>query len=328
MRQEPRYFHAALLLVAILLAAADLRAEWTGGGRPVAGDPSGPIMVLAGEEFYLTPGTAKGAEGTVSGDAVKYLGKDEAGGTMRYGFMAVSPGTAKLEFKPAGAKSGAVRQEVKVLGESDVPALTVAELQAKPKPYVHRLFRLTGDNRGWGLPQKAKSVWGAQLTKSDWVFEDDTGAVHVTGSTLPTENRLVLIATLNPAGKEYAVWSVHERDAGAPAETPRPDKSAPAAPDGKADLKLDPGRVNEMKVGQTGLIEVYPDKSHEMKYEIAGSVLSVAGEDRDRLVVKAGKAGESEVKIFLVHWREIVPPEITGAPAPKPRAVYRVQVVP
>jgi hypothetical protein len=313
----------AVLAAAILLAASGLRAEWTGGGRPVAMDLSAPIPVLVGEEFYLTPGAAKGAECTVEGDAVRYLGKDEASGKMRYGFMADKPGAAKLAF---GTKPVLMRQEVKVLAEGDVPAVTVAELQASPKKYVHRLFRMTGDNRGWGLPKKAKEVWGAQLTKSDWVFEDETGAVHVTGSTLPTEPRLVLIAMLSPAGRDFAVWSVHERDAAASAEPGQSDKSAPE-PDGKSDLKLVTDRVNEMKIGQVGLIEVYPDKSHSMKHQIVGDAVGATGEDRDRLFVKAVKEGEAEVQIFLVHWRDYFPPEITGAPAPKPSEVYKIKVV-
>ncbi len=302
------------MVFAGLLFSLSGQAEWNGSGRYVELDAGDGPSVLENEEFYVVLPAWKSIPGEVfckvERDVITYLGYDKTpAGKLRLGFKAVYGGKTRIAIRIGKSKPDFYK--VSVLNVGQVPLINVSDLKASPKDYKHKIFRLFGSNRGWGAAEKAGEVWGAHVTRSDWIFEDDTGAINVTGAPLPSGSKLTLVAYLTRFGKEWAVNSV--------LVMPVVEYKDP----GKPDLTLDFEKLNTMKVGQVGLIEVNPSRSHLFDYVVTGNAVVAVGGNRDELLVKAVQEGESRVEIYLRFFYEDIHPHVPGT---TPSMVVKIKV--
>ena len=133
----------------------------------------------------------------VSGDAVhlvKRQGIPSSGYIFQ--FKAVKPGEAVIieeivRYAKGGEKADVFRFAVKVFSQDGLERVKLSSIASDPLRFKDRLFIVSGINRGWGSPVKAKTVWGRMLTRSDWVIEDETGAAFVKGFPFSFEKKPV-----------------------------------------------------------------------------------------------------------------------------------------
>jgi hypothetical protein len=107
-----------------------------------------------------------------------------------YYFQAIKSGEARITLH-IGSSGNEVKEiiqkkfyKVEVINDSGLAKINAAELYNNPENYTDGLFILEGKCRGWGSPVNTSVVWGKMVTRSDWVFEDGTGALYVTGGEI------------------------------------------------------------------------------------------------------------------------------------------------
>lgn len=76
-----------------------------------------------------------------------------------------------------------------------IPA--IGDLLRVPEVYQSSLVFIFGENRGWEGRWQGKDISHPQITRSDWVIRDETGAIYVTGLPAPMEK-----------GKPVNLWGV------------------------------------------------------------------------------------------------------------------------
>jgi len=190
-----RGLHGSLIaLVGLLLGASATAATMQGLECPAKTIPLSPGrtgVLIVGDTASITmqslpPGT-KSAEAEAKGEALE---QQETTGSLLTGytflFKAVKGGDAvivvTITHKEQDKDVTWSRDvQVKVFEPKDIAPVTVAAVAQQPQKYTAQLVLFSGTGRGWGKPEKAKEVLGTLVTRSDWTFEDDTGAVHVTG---------------------------------------------------------------------------------------------------------------------------------------------------
>lgn len=103
-----------------------------------------------------------------------------------FNFKAVKPGEVTITLSGVNRKKGEEGiiwkyYKVKVFDETGLTKVNALEIFNNPQYFTDRLFLLEGTSRGWGKPVYASEVWGKLITRSDWVLEDNTGAIYITG---------------------------------------------------------------------------------------------------------------------------------------------------
>ncbi len=132
-----------------------------------------------------------------SGEAIRLIKRQGTPSTgYIFEFRAVKPGEAVIIEKVVkhgknGEKMELLRFVVKVFSQDKLKRVKLSSVASNPLKFKNRLFIISGINRGWGSPVKAKTVWGRMLTRSDWVIEDETGAAFVKGIPFSLEEKLV-----------------------------------------------------------------------------------------------------------------------------------------
>lgn len=100
--------------------------------------------------------------------------------------------------------------------------LTIRKIIEDPSGYVEKQIVLEGTFRGW----KGKCESSKPLTRSDWILEDETGCIYVTGKVPPD------LSPMAPKGEQILVTgTVQTGPDGAPlirAETVRNSPSMQA----------------------------------------------------------------------------------------------------
>jgi hypothetical protein len=138
----------------------------------------------------------------IQGKAVELMGKeiDHLSEGSSFTFKTVQPGQAiiTLRFVCTCAIKGffptVKHYTVKVFRFEELPKVTLAQIKKSPRSYYKKLILLSGESRGWGLPVHTKEIWGARLTKSDWVLEDGSGAAYLTGEVINEIGKMTVVA--------------------------------------------------------------------------------------------------------------------------------------
>jgi hypothetical protein len=295
------------VLLSLLVALPAGAGEWGGQGRELK-IAKKSYAVLTGETVYFQmPGGKLACQ--AQKDGLRSLGTVATDGGSRCGFLAEKPGAVTVVVQSAIKKI----VTVEVLDPEQVPMITVSELLRDPMRYRDGLFALRGDNRGWGAPVgQGVAVQGNMITRSDWILQDDTGAMYVTGSVPPKAGRVLAIGWVEHDDKTWAFTTLRVMDL--PAE--------------EVELKGDRG--NELRVGQVGVIKVFPNKSEVVTYKINGEAVKLEADTRDEIKVTAVAPGEAEVLVYVRWFTEgyhIDGPEPTGSTG-KPTMVVKIKVVP
>jgi hypothetical protein len=323
-------FAASWLFAAVCLLAAPARGalKLVYAGGPVELSPGKTNVLLVGEEAVLNTGAKmKGkVECEVEGGALKLaVQTGDAGEGRTCTFQAAQSGKAVVIKKTSlfGQRwlAPKTRIEARVMALDELPEVKLADLARDPHSYMGRVFRLSGTSRGWGLPEKAKEVWGRRVTKSDWVLEDDTGAVNVTGSIVLDNGPVVVVAELYELEGQWGVrsrqvYAVEKEPLGVPADY----------------VDLDPDKLNVLKVGQVGRMALNLSRSDVPDIEIEGDAVSPVKTVSLDYFYRADKPGEAVIKVSIRFFLDVQvpepPPVAIGAPSPpKPRKVYRIKVV-
>ena len=292
----------ATLLALALFAAGRAWAGWDGRGRLVTIEDEG-ITVLAGEEFQVVAGP-RGCQ--VMGGPVTLLGITSSGGSTRCGFRAGQPGADQITLLNAIPRLSK-RVPVKVAQLSALPRLTVAELTVNPVDHQGKLFIIAGKNLGSGPPSGGSPAFGARVVKTDWVLEDSTGAVTITGSSAPAAPEARLVVLIERNGRNWVVRNLGVDE---------------------IEVQLLPDVVNELWPGQVAVIPVWNTKSTWAEPVIKGDAVTVQKGEVDLIRLHAEKPGEAEVQIFMRWWNQDVSNAIVGGETPqKPEAVYLIKVI-
>lgn len=124
----------------------------------------------------------------LTGDALHFISQNIGNRELGYSyyFKAIKSGEIKITLSLQNMKKGEegiIKKyyKVKVFNDSEITKVNVLDIYSNPKFYTDNLFILDGISRGWGKPVNASIVWGTQVTRSDWVFEDSSGALYITG---------------------------------------------------------------------------------------------------------------------------------------------------
>lgn len=75
------------------------------------------------------------------------------------------------------------------------PGVTITKVLSAPEEYKDSEIVLTGTFRGW----KDACEGSAPVTRSDWILEDDTGCIYVSGQLPPR------VSPLNPKNERIIV---------------------------------------------------------------------------------------------------------------------------
>lgn len=302
------------MALVMISATSVFSEEWDGTGRYTELSSTEENIILLGETFFIISKSEIAQQNIkIEGETITFLGihKTETK-IVKVGFKAIKKGKAIIKINLNGSPQ---TFEIHVVSADEIPLIKIAEIIANPQQYRFKLFKIAGANRGWAPPMQHKEAWGERITKSDWVLEDETGAVNVTGQVISSAKNLIVISYLAPMNDNWVVWAVKLIE-----ETPPPQYI-----EMKTDIKLKEGTINVMKVGQTATIGVYPSRSHIFVYEIEGDAVVAIGQNRDELYIKAVKSGEAKVKIYLKFWRDLGL-EIPEGSEPQPQAVFVIKV--
>ncbi len=165
--------------------------------------PGGVVRLLVGEEgvIRMGPMAEEGVSVTcvVQGKAVTQVAKEKVScREIVFRFRAVEPGEALiLEKISKNGKKGLWerirRFHVRVYTPEGVSPIPLNLIAAHPDRYAGKFVLVSGICRGWGFPSKAKALWGAMVTRSDWIIEDATGAAYVTGLLQVKKGRTVRV---------------------------------------------------------------------------------------------------------------------------------------
>lgn len=305
-----------ILFYAILFSSA-FSQEWDGTGRYTELFSEEENIALIGETFFIiSKEDANEIDVKVEGDVITFLGlhKTETN-IVKLGFKTLKKGESIIKIT---LHHSIQTFKIRVVSTDEIPLLKISELIANPQKYRFKLFKISGANRGWAPPMQHKEAWGERITKSDWVLEDETGAVNVTGQIISRAKDLTVVAYLAPMNDNWIVWAVKLIEKTQPVQYIEM----------KTNIKLKKDSVNVMKVGQTGTIGVYPSRSHIFTYEIEGDAVIAIGQNHDELYIKATKEGEATIKIYLKFWNEpeFQLPEGAELVEPQPNAVFVVKV--
>lgn len=190
--------------------------------------------------------------------------------------------------------------------------VSIADIVRNPKNFYKRFIVVSGYNRGWGTPKKAKKVWGTLLTRSDWVLEDNSGAVYITGLRVPKKilRPNILAEVVRLSGDKWAIR-------------------------GERILKKESYSIS-LHVGEEKRIPIPIDRSHIYTYTIEGKSVKVKKDSfLGSLIVKGISKGKSTLKIFIYHFSRMVIDEKTGKARKmslkeikkgKPAKVYEIYV--
>ena len=304
-----------LVVVVLLVALTAGAGEWNGQGRELKIAQKSYVALTGETVYFQTPGGKLSCQARQ--DTLKSLGTVAADGGSRCGFIAEKSGTVEVVIQSIIRKI----VTIEALDPEQVPVITVSEIIADPMRYREGLFALRGDNRRWGAPVgPGVKVEGNMITRSDWIIQDATGAMFITGSTPPTPDRVLVIGSVAEINKQWGFNTLRVQDlATAP--------SAVATPAAEVELKGD--RANELRVGQVGTIKVFPNKSEVVTYKINGEAVKLEADTRDEIKVKAVKPGEAEVLVYVRWFTDygIDGPEPANSTA-KPTMVVKIKVVP
>lgn len=130
----------------------------------------------------------------IKGDSVKFSEKNTKNPSQgyTYKFIAANSGISKIitEKIKFGKRKNIVEKKeynIRVFNLKDVEKVSIADIVRNPEKFYEKFVIVSGYNRGWGAPKKTKKVWGTMITRSDWVLEDNSGAVYITGLRIPKE---------------------------------------------------------------------------------------------------------------------------------------------
>lgn len=132
-------------------------------------------------------------------NSLKLIEKRFVSSSSRYEceFVAIKPGisiiTEKIVlFSKDKQKVEKNKFKVKVIDKNFIPKVTIKELDDNIKEYKGKFVRLNGINRRWGVTNKR--VYGFMMTRSDSIFEDETGAAYISNiPNSPTNEPISLI---------------------------------------------------------------------------------------------------------------------------------------
>ena len=207
----------SFLLLALLFVSGFSAATEVSSSSPITLSPYQLNLLLQGEQAIVKTGplnkNVKSCRCEVKGSSLRFVertGNPSSGYIFRYD--AVQPGESLIietvsKFGKGGDKVETRKFQVCVLDADSIPKITLKELKENIGCYKDQFVKLSGVNRGWGRPEKAHKVWGAMLTRSDWILEDDTGAVYVTG--MPQAKRdeafTFICKVVTPSDKDWAL---------------------------------------------------------------------------------------------------------------------------
>jgi len=130
----------------------------------------------------------------IKGDSVEFFKKNTKNPSQGYiyKFIAANSGISKIiieKIKFGKGKDIVEKKEykIKVFDLKDVEKVLLADIVKNNEKYYEKFIILSGYNRGWGKPEKAKEVKGTLVMRSDWILEDDSGAVYITGFRVQKE---------------------------------------------------------------------------------------------------------------------------------------------
>ena len=150
----------------------------------------------------------------IEGDSVEFFEKtikNPSQGNI-YRFFAVDSGISNIvieKVKLGKGKDIVEKKEymIKVIDLQAVENVSIAEIIKKPNGYFEKFIRISGYNRGWGAPKKAKEIKGTLVMRSDWALEDSSGAVYITGlnASRKDENLFILAEVIQLSETKWAV---------------------------------------------------------------------------------------------------------------------------
>ena len=180
-----------LLFLGLLSLSGSVGAKNVSCSSKILLSPNQLNILLKGDRAVLKTGplnkNINDVRSEVKGSSLKLAGRT---GRPSSGYIftydAVLPGESLIiekvsKFGKGGEKIETREFKVRVFDANKVPEVTIKALKENIGRYRGQFVRLTGVDRNWGKPEKAKEVWGTMLTRSDWILEDDTGAVYVSG---------------------------------------------------------------------------------------------------------------------------------------------------
>lgn len=207
-----------ILLVLFLLSNLTASIPAAASGIPLRVDMTNRLLV--GETARIQTGplnkNINDVTCEVRDEVVTFMGKTGNSPTgYTFIFRAARPGNAIIVEKifrlGKGEEKVASRTfRTRVFAPDEVPAVSSAAIARAPRRYAGRLVKLSGISRGWGRPQKAKKVWGVMATRSDWILEDNTGAVYISGLLRPEKGRHVSVICQVMA-RPNGAWSLMGR---------------------------------------------------------------------------------------------------------------------
>ncbi len=174
-------------------------------------------LIIAGDQAILRTEplnkNTKYVKCEVKGNSLK-LAKRAGSPSLGYIFIynAIRPGKSVIVEKVSKLGKGRERVEtrkfvVRVFNMNMIPKVKTRKLEENINCYIGKFVKLAGISRGWGRTLKAKEIWGTMQTRSDWILEDDTGAVYVTGGSLPQKGKALTIIckVVRPSNGRWAL---------------------------------------------------------------------------------------------------------------------------
>ncbi len=109
---------------------------------------------------------------------------------FRAGLRVVSFGMILLLLVSAGACAGGGQ----IIGEEQV---AIADITSNPTGYEGQTVTVSGEYRGWESGHGSPPV-----TRSDWVLQDETGGIYITGKVSPG------LDPVEDRGKKITVYGI------------------------------------------------------------------------------------------------------------------------
>ncbi|AEE13699.1 hypothetical protein Thena_0047 [Thermodesulfobium narugense DSM 14796] len=164
-------------------------------------------LVLPGEYFEIKINEKDNSNFSIDYDKslVELTREESLPDSKIYYFKVISDKTSytKIVAKSNKENLKPLTYDVYISTPHDIPLVTIKDIHDNPEKFVNKFVRLNARFLGWSRPTNTNDIWGALVTKSDTVIEDNTGAAFISGTNFmyKTDSAVSFIAKVKPDEK-------------------------------------------------------------------------------------------------------------------------------
>ncbi|MFH0896158.1 MAG: hypothetical protein V2A54_17130 [Bacteroidota bacterium] len=142
-------------------------------------------LMISGDEGNLTEIITNGNDFigcTIEGNSITIVSEDSTKkGILKIKIKAIAAGQSQINLKFTNYK---VRYKVNVFELSQIKVVKAADISKTPDTYFNQFVILNGVSLDKAKKRnQLPDVSGKILKKSDWIFQDESGLLYVTGLT-------------------------------------------------------------------------------------------------------------------------------------------------